>query len=122
MESIWNGHRVTVEAYKLARRAWITTSIDVLLDSEAILKSGGKLQFTGTCSEIFHQEDGDHRVDLSWGRSFWGLSFPFRARIDGVEVCSGRVRVARWYVQWLFVVLAVALAWLWIAHANLIMQ
>jgi len=122
MECIWHGHRVVVEAYKLARRAWITTSIDVLLDGNPVLRSGGKLQFTGTCSETFRQGDGDHKVDLSWGKSFWGSSYPFSARIDGVEVCSGRVRVAGWYVQWLLVVLATALVWRWIALAGSIMQ
>jgi len=124
MECTWHGHRIVVEAYKLARRAWITTSIDVLVDGNPVLKSGGKVQLTGTCSEIFRQQDGDHSVDLSWGNSFWGASFPVTLTIDGVEICSGRVRVRRWYLQWLLctVALGICLVSLWAELAGITTQ
>ena len=119
MEATWRGHCVMVEAYRTARRAWITTSIDVLLDGNRILMTGGKFRFTGTCSELFRQADGEHKIELSWGSSFWGISFPFTVRIDSVEICSGRVRAARWYLEWLlYVVAALAVLVLYGSHET----
>src|SRR5436190_1796611 len=82
MDYTWEDRRVSVEAHKITRRLWITTSIDVLLDGKRILRTGGKPQLTGTCSEVFVEGDDKHTVEVSWGSSVWGASFPFTLRID----------------------------------------
>jgi len=99
-KALWKQHTITTKAYSLAKLAWVVASIDVLLDDEPILKTGGQFRFRGSCLETFTDEDETHVVELSYGMSFWGTSFPYSVKIDDKEVANGRVKVENWYLIW----------------------
>ena len=114
-EHIWKQHRVTVDAKHLAKRAWLTASIDVLLDGKLLLKTGGQFRYQGSCVNAFASENGIHAVVLIWGKSFWGVTFPYVLRIDNEDVGKGRVKVENWFLGWplQLVLWAVILLLLW---------
>jgi hypothetical protein len=89
----WNGRSVEVTARLISRYFWSTASIDVFLDGECILRTGGQLKTIGSSEAEFHHDGSLHVVKLSWGQAR-GLSFPYQLWIDGSKVLVSRVPVA----------------------------
>jgi len=91
----WNGSQVEVQAHLVPRFLWSTASIDVFLDGQCILRTGGQLKAVGSHSATFRHSDSEHRAELSWGVGFF-RSFPYQLRIDGAPVSDARVYVRNW--------------------------
>lgn len=87
----WQGSPVDVQARLVPRFLWTTASIDVFLDGECILRTGGQWKFTGTQSSTFTRAGSTHTAELKWGVG--GLSFPCELTIDGVRVAAARVHI-----------------------------
>ena len=92
----WQGSAVEVRARLVPRFLWNTASIDVLLDGQRILQTGGQLKFTGSRVATFSHSGSDHTAELSWGFSGLSFSLPYRLQIDGVPVAASRVRIQNW--------------------------
>src|SRR5690242_10339818 len=92
----WQDSPVDVQARLIPRFLWSTASIDVFLDGQCILRTGGQLKFTGSHSTTFTHSGSTHTAELSWGATISPLSFPYQFRIDGVPVAASRVHVRNW--------------------------
>ena len=91
----WQGRAVKVTAHLVPRYCWTTASIDVYLDDECILRSGGQMKIVSSYPQVFTHAGAQHTAELSWGVGmFW--SFPYTLRIDGAPITQGRVRVRNW--------------------------
>ena len=93
----WQGSTVEVKARLVPRFLWNIASIDVFLDGRCILRTGGKLNLTGSYSASFDHTGSSHRAELTWGFSGLSFSFPYRLQIDGVPVAASRVQVENWW-------------------------
>jgi hypothetical protein len=93
----WHGSTVHVQSRQVPKYLWTTASIDVYLNDECVLQTGGKLNPTGSCSATFNHEGATHTVDLSWGVGIW-YSFPYQLRINGIPIIASRVRANNWYM------------------------
>lgn len=94
----WQGSPVDVQARLVPRYLWNTASVDVFLDGQRILRTGGQFKFTGSFSTTFTHAGSTHKAELSWGLCGLSFSFPYRLRIDGVPVADSRVRIRNWPV------------------------
>ena len=94
----WQGRVVEVKARLVPRFLWNTASIDVFLDGQCILRTGGKLNLTGSHSATFDHSGSTHTAEVSWGFSGFSFSFPYRLQIDGVPVVTSRVHVENWWM------------------------
>jgi hypothetical protein len=103
----WQGGRVEVQARLVPRFLWSTASIDVFLDGQCILRSGGQMKATGSHSATFNHSGSTHTAEVSWGYGFL-RSFPYKLRIDGMPVCEARVHVRNWPVGLIIPFLAAA--------------
>jgi hypothetical protein len=92
----WKDSTVDVQARLIPRFLWSTASIDVFLDGQCILRTGGQLKFTGSHSTTFSHSDSTHTAELSWGTTISLMSFPYQLRVDGVPVASSRVYIRNW--------------------------
>jgi hypothetical protein len=80
----------------IPRFFWMTASIDVYLDNECILRTGGQLNLTGSVAATFSDGGSAHQAELRWGNSRW-YRFPYQLRIDGMPVDESQVLVEnRW--------------------------
>jgi hypothetical protein len=104
----WQGGTVDVQARLVPRYLWNTASIDVFLDGQPILRTGGQLKLTGSQSATFIYAASAHTAELTWGSSGLSFSFPYQLRIDGALVVASRVHIRNWPVA--VVVLAALLA------------
>jgi hypothetical protein len=115
----WQDSAVDVQARLVPRFLWSTASIDVFLDKQCILRTGGQLKATGLHSATFTHSGSTHTAELSWG---YGLlfSFPYKLRIDGAPVSEARVRVQNWPLGLFiaFLVAAVVLALFHFVHVS----
>jgi hypothetical protein len=103
--ALWNNHRIDVTAALIPRRLWTTASIDVFIDGNCILRSGGKINLTGGCTNTFTDAQGTHTVTLTWGLGLL-RSFPYALYIDQALVSESRVPVSNWWLGpllWLMV-------------------
>lgn len=94
----WQGSPVDVQARLVPRYLWNTASVDVFLDGQRILRTGGQFKFTGSYSTTFTHAGSTHKAELSWGLCSLSFSFPYRLRIDGAPVVDSRVRIRNWPV------------------------
>jgi len=92
----WQGSKVEVRARLVPRYFWNTASIDVSLDGQQIMRTGGQLKLKGACSTSFTHANRTHIAVLSWGCSGLTFSFPYELRIDGTSVATSRVRIQNW--------------------------
>jgi hypothetical protein len=91
----WQSNAIDVQARLVPRFLWTTASIDVLLNGQCILKTGGQMKLTGSYSTTFSHSEATHKAELSWGVG--GLfSFPYKLRIDDNLISDSRVRVRNW--------------------------
>jgi hypothetical protein len=88
----WQGKTVSVRAHYVPRFAWTTASIDVYLDDQCVLRTGGQFKLTGSHSATFTDGGQEHRMELTWGGS-GGFRFPYQLRIDGVPVADAHVAI-----------------------------
>jgi hypothetical protein len=88
----WHGRAVEVTARLIPRYLWTTASIDVFLDGQYILRTGGQMKAVGSSSAEFHLDGSVHSVELSWGAA-QGFSFPYQLWIDGAKVVVSEVAV-----------------------------
>ena len=96
----WHGSVVHIESHQVPRFLWTTASIDVYLDGQCILKTGGRLNPTGSCTDVFSHGGSDHIAELSWGVAFW-YSFPYEFQIDGISIVNSRIRAKNWYLAFM---------------------
>lgn len=104
----WQGRAVTVDAHPVFP---IAASINVYLDGECILRTGGKPDLTGSCSKTFTQGGSNHTAEVRWGKSIWGFSFPYELFIDGAPVAAARVHVRYAWVPLAIKLLIIAVLW-----------
>ena len=91
----WKSNVIDVQARLVPRFLWTTASIDVFLNGQSILKTGGQMKLTGSFSTAFSHSEATHKAELSWGVG--GLfSFPYKLRIDDNLISDSRVRVRNW--------------------------
>jgi hypothetical protein len=104
----WQGSTVDVQARLVPRFLWNTASIDVFLDGQPILRTGGRFKFTGSHSSPFTHAGSTHTAELSWG--FCGLSFsiPYQLRVDDAPVVASRVQIRNWPVALVVIIMAAA--------------
>lgn len=104
----WGDKKVRVQAKLIPRYLWSTASIDVYLEDECILRTGGQLKFIGTCTAPFTCENSSHRVVLKYGLA--RIRFiPFQLEMDGTVIAASRAYIQNWmlgYVTWLVIGLA----------------
>ncbi|HVU09064.1 MAG TPA: hypothetical protein VHG89_11020 [Verrucomicrobiae bacterium] len=111
----WQENPIDVQARLVPKFLWTTASIDVFLNGQCILRTGGQMKFAGSCSNAFNHSGVEHKVQLSWG--FGGLrSFPYKLQIDGNLISNSRVRVRNWLFGlaiWfgIFIVTFAVLSW-----------
>ena len=105
----WQGSAVEVQARLVPRYLWNTASIDVFLDGQPILRTGGRFKFTGSYTASFTHRGADHKAELSWGLCGLSFSIPYQLQINGAPVAASRVRIRNWPVA-LVVIAALALA------------
>ncbi len=104
--SVWSGVAVRVTSRLVSRYAWTTVSIDVWIDGDRVLSSGGALQFTGKHIQSFHFGKATHEAKLTWGTS-WLRSFPFKLEIDGALVDESRVVIENWWLGFWPLIMAI---------------
>jgi hypothetical protein len=104
----WQDSAVDVQARLVPRYLWNTASIDVFLDGQRILRTGGQLKLKGSYSAIFSHSGSSHTAELSWGFCGLSFSFPYQLRIDGAPVAASRVQIRNWPVALIVIAVGVA--------------
>jgi hypothetical protein len=108
----WRGRTVEVTGRVIPRFLWMTASIDVYIDSECVLQTGGQLKSVGASRAEFYDSGSSHEIMLEWDRPGLG-SFPITITIDGELVAESRVFVENWPLAlWPLVLLTAAAAWI----------
>lgn len=106
--AFWQGRAVTVDAHPVFP---VAASINVYLDGECILRTGGQPDLTGSYSKTFMQGGSNHTAEVRWGKSVWGFSFPYELFIDGAQVAAARVQVRYAWVPLTIKLLVVVALW-----------
>ena len=106
--AFWQGRAVTVDAHPVFP---VAASINVYLDGECILRTGGQPDLTGSYSKTFTQGGSNHTAEVRWGKSIWGFSFPYELFIDGAQVAAARVQVRYAWVSLTIKLLVVVALW-----------
>lgn len=90
----WKDRVVDVQARLVPRLLWTTASIDIFLDGQCILRTGGRMSMNlrGSHSDTFTHSGSKHMAALSWGYGFL-QSFPYKLQIDGTPISEARVHV-----------------------------
>src|ERR1700693_4926318 len=110
----WRGQPVLVTSTLIPRFLWQTASIDVFVNGECILRTGGKLKLTGSHTNQFIHSGMPYEAVLSW--SFASLrSFPFQLSIDGERVLESRVYTSNWPLSlWPLAILLAFVIYCWV--------
>ena len=90
--SSWQGKAIRVRARLVPRLLWTTASIDVFLEEQCVLRTGGQFKVTGSHAAKFDDGNSEHQAVLAWGRVRDGR-FPYRLQIDGAQVEEAEVGV-----------------------------
>jgi hypothetical protein len=109
MATKWQDNQIDVRAALIPRFLWSTASIDVFLNNECILRTGGQLKFKGSNSNEFSYSGSAHKIELSWGPCGILPRIPYKLYIDGVLISESRVRVRNWPVGVLVGIILVAI-------------
>jgi hypothetical protein len=91
----WHGSAITVQARLIPRYLWTTASIDVFLDGQCILRTGGQMKFIGSQSATFTHAAASHTATLSWDTGILRY-FPYKLRIDEVAISEANVPIENW--------------------------
>ncbi|WP_444824314.1 hypothetical protein [Acidovorax sp.] len=107
----WNGIVVSVTARLVPRYAWTTASIDVFLEDQPILKTGGVFKISASHSEGFKSQNSEHSAEVSWGKATL-RSFSIILKIDDAQVIKSSVPIQNWWLAlWPWAALSVFVAW-----------
>jgi hypothetical protein len=106
--AVWNGVPVIITCRLIKRYVWTTASIDIWVDGNLVLRSGGVLRITGSRTESFYFDTATHEATLAW-RAGRLLSFPFKLVIDGTVVVESRVFIENWWLLFWPLYLAIGL-------------
>jgi len=110
-QTFWNSKKVSVTARLIPRYAWTTASIDVFIEDQAIVKTGGVFKFIGKQVECFQSNGIEHSVEVSWGKGSL-RSFPVSLKIDGTTIVESAVPIQNWWlVLWPWAAVGVFVAW-----------
>lgn len=102
----WKDFDVEVTADLVPRYFWTTASINVYLNDQCVLRTGGVLRTKGTQTTSFRHENKNHALKLNWKSALLGMSFPYQLSIDGTPVVTAKVRPRNWPVVIIAVVAA----------------
>jgi hypothetical protein len=91
----WHGRSVEVTGHLISRYLWTTASIDVYIDSECVLQTGGQLKSVGGSTAEFYESGSTHEIALRWGHPQI-TGFPVRIIIDSELVAESHVTVDNW--------------------------
>jgi len=91
----WCGNPVEVTARFIPKFLWTTASIDVLVDSRCVLRTGGKWKIVGTSAARFDHAGSIHDIELTWGLCPL-RSFSIKIKIDRELIADTRVLVSNW--------------------------
>jgi len=91
----WQGHAVTLASRLVGRFLWSTASIDIFVDGNCVLRTGGQLKVRSTCVGEFTMDGSPHKAELTWSKGSL-FSYPVELRIDDVLVVQGRVSTKNW--------------------------
>ena len=58
----WARSQLQVRAYVVPRYCWTTASIDVVIDGQPVLQTGGKLRVVGSHASDFQHRGASHRA------------------------------------------------------------
>ena len=105
----WKGQSVVVSSALIPRRLWQTASIDVFVNGECVLRTGGVPKITGSHSAQFRHSGETHEIVLNWGRASL-RSFPVQLSIDGEKIIESQVRTINWPIS----------LWPWLALVGLL--
>ena len=94
----WNNADIDIQASFMPNRLWLAATIDVLLNQEKILATGGKLRFKGKYEEQFKRDGVKHMVRLEWGQ-FWLHTVPCTLYIDDQQILQGKVNIRNWQMN-----------------------
>ena len=108
----WNGASVQVTSRIISRYAWTTATIDVSINGNTVLRTGGVMKISGDSTATFEHERTPHKAVLRWRKGSF-RSFPFRLEIDGALVADSRVSVSNWWMAWWPLMGTFLLALLW---------
>ena len=103
----WRDKTVRVQARLVPRFIWTTASIEVFLDEQRILCTGGQFKFTGSHSATFADGGSEHQAVLSWGQ-VRRHRFPYQLKIDGTSIDAAHVDVVNWRMGYIPTFLIVA--------------
>ena len=106
----WRGSDVSVRAWFVPRFFWFTVSIDVFLNGERILRTGGQFKIVGSATSSFNFDGTQHEARLSWGRGD-GYEFPIDLNIDGERIDVTHVRIENWWMAWIRNIIGGVLIW-----------
>lgn len=95
----WNSASVEVTSRIISRYGWTTASIDVAVDGDTVLRTGGVLKIRGSHTAMFDYDGKSHKAVLSWGRGSLRF-FPFRLEVDDILVAESRVFIENWWSAW----------------------
>jgi len=91
----WNGASLTVTSTLVPEKMWQASSIDVFLNGDCILRTGGQWKLTGSHSGSFVNDGKRHELKLSWGHAAL-RSFPVELEIDDQPILKARVFTRNW--------------------------
>ena len=108
----WNGSTVEVTARLLPRKAFLAASIDVHINRETKLRTGGVFKIVGEYQEQVELSGSHHKLALAWGKAA-PRSFPVKLTIDDRVVLEESVRISNWYAAyWPWALVVSLLLWL----------
>jgi hypothetical protein len=108
----WNGASVQITSQIISRYAWTTATIDVSINGNTVLRTGGVMKTAGDTTVTFEYERTPHKAVLRW-RNGSLRSFPFQLEIDGALVADSRAPVSNWWLAWWPLTATFLLALLW---------
>jgi hypothetical protein len=112
IDSTWNGKLVSASAYLVPRYAWMTASIDVKVEDQVVLRTGGVPKLQGDVPTSFVLNGVQHTIKVSWGKASL-KHFPVVVSIDDTEVMCGNVPIANWWLNcWPWALIVIACVWL----------
>jgi hypothetical protein len=105
--SSWRDKTIRVQARLVPRFLWTTASIEVFLEDQRIVRTGGQFKMTGSHSSTFAEGGLEHQAVLSWGQ-VRRHRFPYQFQIDGVIIDDAHVVVENWRMGYIPAFLIIA--------------
>jgi len=108
----WNGKLIAATAHLVPRFAWMTASIDVAINENVVIRTGGVPKLEGELPSTFELNGSEHQIRVTWGKAK-PKAFPITVLIDNQVVISGDVPIANWWLAyWPWLAIAAFCLWL----------